>query len=340
MNLKNKNYSFLQMLLFSLFAVLTTYGVTSFLEAKKFNKQISSISGTPICKYDVKRLNGLKYIKPLMFVDEECESDNLAGTKQQLADIINRYKASGDVASASVYLRDYVNSDWVGVNDDEKYQPASLLKVPVLITILKMNEENPGFLNKVVLYDKPVDAKKDIIYAEKSIKVGHKYTIKELLDYMIKYSDNNATILLESNMKPETFKKLFTDFGLETPNEYDNQYLVTVKQYSFFMRAIYNAAYLTINDSEYAAELLTQCQFRDGITKGLPANTVVAHKFGESGNPAEKQLHESAIVYLDNRTYLLTIMTKGKDNKKLSQLIGEISQAVYTEMSSNYVAGI
>lgn len=39
------------------------------------------------------------------------------------------------------------------------------------------------------------------------------------------------------------------------------------------MKAIYNAAYLTINDSENAAELLTQCDFKDGIVKSLPPGT-------------------------------------------------------------------
>ncbi len=58
----------------------------------------------------------------------------------------------------------------------------------------------------------------------------------------------------------------------------------------------------------------------------------IAHKFGESGTPIEMQLHESAIVYLKNKPYLLTVMTKGKDNKTLSKLIGEISAVTYKNM--------
>ena len=103
------------------------------------------------------------------------------------------------------------------------------------------------------------------------------------------------------------------------------------------MRAIYNAAYLTAEDSEYAGELLSQCDFKDGILSGLPPNTRVAHKFGESGNQIVKQLHESAIVYLYNQPYLLTVMTKGNDNKKLSLLIKEISQTVYNDMKNDAI---
>ena len=334
-HIKNKNFSLIQLLLCSVFFAVVTFCLTNFWKTKQFNNQINSITSNPICKYDIKRLNGLKYIKPLMFVDEECESDNLVGIKQRIVEIINRYKTNGDANSAAVYIREYANSEWVGVDENEKYEPGSLLKVQVLITVLKMNEDAPGFLNKVVSFDKSFDIDKKIAYNDKSIQLGQKYTIKELLSYMIKYSDNNATALLEANMKFEVFKKLFVDIGLEAPGQFDKQYLVSVKEYSLFMRAIYNAAYLTIDDSEYAAELLIQSDFKDGILKGLPNKIAVAHKFGESGNISEKQLHESAIVYLKTKPYLLTIMTKGKDNKKLSQLIGEISQAVYVEMSSS-----
>lgn len=333
--LKNNKFPFLHIILLCFLVSLITFSLTTFWNSKQLTKETSSQISSPSCKYDIKRLSGLKYIKPIMFVDDECESDNLAGIKQRISDIINRYKTNEGVTSASVYLREYENDDWTCINEDEKYKPGSLFKVPVLITILKMNEESPGFLDKIIFYNKPFNIEKNVAYNDKSIKIGQKYSVKELLNYMITYSDNNATALLETNMKVQIFKKLFTDIGLETPDIYAKEYLVSVNQYSFFMRAIFNAAYLSIDDSEYAAELLTKCDFKDGIVKGLPAGTIVAHKFGESGDLSEKQLHESAFVYLKGKTYLITVMTKGKENKKLAQLISEISQAVYLNFQNN-----
>jgi beta-lactamase class A len=57
------------------------------------------------------------------------------------------------------------------------------------------------------------------------------------------------------------------------------------------------------------------------------------HKFGEAGDANEKQLHESAIIYLDNNPYLLTIMTKGNDMKKLPDVINQISALIYQNMN-------
>jgi len=329
---KNKKFSLLHIIVVSLLTAIITFSLTGFWKQRQFNDQMNNMASSFTCNYNVKRMNGYKYIKPLMFVDEECESEPLMGIKQKLTSIIDQYKTVGDVTTASVYLREYGHNEWMCVNETEKYDPGSLFKVPVMIAILKMNELNPGFLNKLVVYDKPVSAGKNITYVSKTIQLGHSYTIKELLTYMIKYSDNNATILLEKYMDSKVLQKLFADVGLDVPNVYASQYQFTTKEYSYFMRAIYNAGYLSVDDSEFAGELLTQCEFKDGIVKGLPATIKLAHKFGEAGNQVEKQLHESAIVYLNNKPYLLTIMTKGKDNNKLSQLIGELSQAVYTDM--------
>ena len=311
--------------------------VNNFYKHKQQEENLISASSFK-CNYDIKRLEGYKFIKPLMFVDDECESENLNDLKQQVTSIVDKYKISGDLNNASVYVREFKFNSWTTINDGVKYEPGSIFKVPVMIAILKMNEFNPGFLNKTIIYSKNINDGKNVAFNDKSIILGNTYTIRELLTYMIKYSDNKATILLENKMDSRILQKLFKDVGLEVPNIYASQYQFTPKEYSYFMRAIYNAAYLTSDSSEFAAELLSQTNFKDGILKGLPSNTNVAHKFGESGNQIEKQLHESALVYLNNKTYLLTIMTRGKENSKLSQVLAEISQTVYNYMKNDEVS--
>lgn len=312
----------------SLFTAVLVYLWVSHTEAKK----IAENTTPKYCNYNIKRITGLKFVKPILWVDEECESDNMIAIKQKMAAIIEKYKQFEGVSTASVYLR--TAGEWTVVNPEEKYLPGSLFKVPILITILRMEEESPGFLNKVVPYTKSFPVDKNVSFASKTIQLGQNYTIKELLSYMIKYSDNAATILLEQYMDVKMMQRLFADVGVAVPNSYSSQYFFTVRDYSLFMRTIFNAGYLTIPDSEFAAELLSECDFKEGIMKGIPAGTKIAHKFGESGSPAEKQLHESAVIYLENTGYLITVMTKGKDFKKLSDLIGELSRAVYEDAKS------
>jgi len=331
--LASRKFSIFHVALISIIISLLASVVIYWWISRKDNAALAINSAKKTCEYNIKRITGLKFVKPILWVDENCESDDLVSTKLKIAEIIEKYKQTSDVATASIYLR--VNGQWTVVNENDKYEPGSLFKVPVLITMLKMDEEHPGFLNKSVTYVNKIETGKNIAYASKSIQLGQSYTIRELLTYMIKYSDNAATILLENNMDNKLMQQLFADVGVEVPNVYSDNYQFTVRDYSLFMRVIFNAGYLTIKNSEYAAELLSECDFKDGILKGIPKNTKIAHKFGESGNQIEKQLHESAVVYLDNGGgYLLTIMTKGKDVKKLSDLIGEISRTVYEDVNN------
>lgn len=316
----------------SIITATVTLFITSFIDnkIKKNDEDQSALINN--CEYDIKRLEGYNYIKPLMFIDDECEGDELIPIKMEINNIIEKYIKNQNIQTASVYLRDLQNNKWMAINNEEKFEPGSLFKVPILIAYLKMNELNHGLLDRELLYSNPININKQVAYQSKTIKIGEKYKIRELLKYMIAYSDNNATALLNQNLKPAVLNKLFSDLGLEVPSISATKYFFTAKQYSLFIRALYNAAYLSMDDSEFAAELLGQCDFKDGIVKGLPKGVKLLHKFGESGTSQEMQLHESAIIYLKNRPYLLTVMTKGKDNKSLSGLISEISAAVFQNM--------
>lgn len=293
---------------------------------------------TENCKIQVTRLNGYKYIKPLLFVDSNNEASELSSIKNSIENVIAEFKNKGVISSASVYIRDYELNGWTAINPDEQYKPGSLLKIPELITFLKMNEKKPGLLEKKYLFDKVYNSDKKPVFTTKSIQLGHEYTVRELLKYMIVHSDNNATYILNSIIDVDIFKKVFTDLGLNAPDWNASDYPVNVKDVSLFMRALYNASYLTVADSEYATSLLTQSDFKLGIASSLPKSVSFSHKFGESGDAIEKQLHETAIIYLEERPYLVTIMTKGNSFDTLPEVIKQISSMVYREMSANAIA--
>ena len=334
-----KKISFSYVLLIAISSSLITYYFTNRIKDKQVVDAENSAQSSA-SSYNIKRLNGYNYIKPLLFVDNVNESENLASVKQNIIDVIDNFKKTNTLTSASVYLKEYAGNEWTTINPDEKYLPGSLLKVPELITFLKMNEEKPGLLDKELLFDHPFSSDKNPVYLSKSIQLGHKYSIRELLRYMIEYSDNNATMLLNNNIDVNTFKKVFTDLGLEAPDWNSSNYPICARDFSLFMRALYNASYLTIKDSEFATELLGKTDFKQGIVSSLPAGTKIVHKFGEGGDPIEKQLHESAIVYIKDKPYLVTIMTKGKDMKMLPEVIRQISKAAYEGMISQTVSSL
>jgi len=283
------------------------------------------------CQYTISRLEGYKYIQPVYMAEPKCESRNFVALKSDISDYIESVKPSGDLEYASVYLKDLNTNDWMDVNPDLTYHPGSLFKVVTMTTFLRMAETNLSMLDKEVVCPMGLNPP-DQTFTSKEIVPGNKYKIKDLLYYMIVYSDNHATMLLHKYMHIGLFEKAFTDLGLEKPNVYDNKYVVSVKDYSKFVSVLYDGGYLTIPASEFAISLLCESDFNMGLTKELPKTLKIAHKFGEAGKPGDRELHECAIVYLNNRPYLLTIMTKGKQSEKLAEIISHISKLVYDQM--------
>jgi beta-lactamase class A len=286
------------------------------------------------CKNSKVRLSGFKYIHPLLFTETSCESSELMNVKSEVLGILNSYKSAGVIMEGSVYLRELDQGSWMAISENENYLPGSLMKVPELITFMKMREKEPGLLDKKVFYDKPRISSKQVHYTTKSIEPGNSYTVRELLTYMIEHSDNNATILLNEMMDLATFQKVFTDLGIPQPDLRARDIPINAVDFSKFMRAIYNASYLNINDSEFCAGLLANSDFANGMRGGVPANIPLAHKFGEAGDSNAAHFSESGIIYINKSPYLLTIMTKGRDLSKLPDVIRNLTQRVFEMLNA------
>lgn len=295
-----------------------------------------SSTNTPSCHYNISRLNGYKFIHPVYAAEPDCESSIFLPFKNNVSEFIESMKTSGDLLTASVYLKDLTSEDWSEINPDEQYHPGSLFKVNTMITYLRMAETEPGILNKEVAYNATAEVPVQT-FNSKTIMPGHKYKVSELIRYMIIYSDNNATSLLHDFIDISTFQKTFTDLNIKKPDVHDRSYALSVRDYSKFMSVLYDGGYLTMSASEYAISLLSESDFKEGIIKELPANLKVAHKFGESKRENERELHECAIIYLSNRPYLLTIMTRGRDSRKLADIISHISKIAYDHMAAKPV---
>jgi len=284
------------------------------------------------CSYNIKRLLGYEYIKPLEYAEPMSESALYAQLKTKIERLITEKKNAGLLSNAAVYLRDFKKGNWMSFQGKVPFHPGSLIKVPILISYLKFEEYQPGILNAPVTFT-GAEYIPSQSYNSKQIEVGKTYTIRELLDYMIKYSDNNATFLLKKNLNVAQFKKTYDNVGLPVPNIMDVNYSLSAEDYSVFLKVLYNAGYLSIENSEYAIKLLTGCDFKEGFLKGLPAGTPVAHKFGEWGDGGmNHELHESGIIYLDGDAYILTVMTSGKNLPELLKTLQEVSKLFYDEL--------
>ena len=296
------------------------------------NPQASSIDCNTIIRQQ--RMKEKKFTSKLLFVETNIESDHLNDLKASVELLIDKQKSQGMISSASVYLRRFGNTQWMSVNPDEAFYTASLIKVAVLITILKMSEDNPGWLDKLYPYRREDSRIASQTFADKTIIPGEDYKIRELLFYMIVYSDNNASSILHRLMDKTMCIKLFSDIGIDGFNPDDQYRKLKASDAGKLFRLLYNSSYLSDVNSEYALSLLAQSTFKDGLVKELPPGVTVAHKFGEGGTQLENQLCEAGIVYAVDAPYLIVVMTRGKQLAELSQSISGISKDVYDFMNA------
>ncbi|MES2703350.1 MAG: serine hydrolase [Bacteroidota bacterium] len=329
-------------LYYFLVGILVTAGATFFISKKMLRDEAASAAPTISdvinaqnndCNYDITRLAGFKYIRPLVSAAQECEAKKLTPLKLKIMDYIDNAQKSGVLINSSVFIRTLTNDDWTCVNPKESFHPASLLKVPQLITYLRMAEKNPKVLDNEYLFTKPTEEYPVQYYSAKTLQPGHTYSIKELFHFMIAYSDNYANVELIKHMDMDMFRKTFTDLNLKAPDMTDQNFTMSTVEYSKFLEVLYNAAYLNMNSSEYASELLTEAAFKDGIVKQIPTTVKVAHKMGEWGDGATVELHDCGIVYLNSNPYIITVMTRGTDMARLAEVISTISKMAYDTMA-------
>jgi beta-lactamase class A len=212
-----------------------------------------------------------------------------------------------------------------------------------MIALFKEAEADPGLLQKKILYDGSFDYNTAQNFKpEKTLTPHQSYTLNELNERMIAYSDNNAVPLLSHYIDDHKLRTVFSDLGVFIPTTSGelNQDFISVKAYANFFRVLYNASYLNRDLSEKALSVLSKSDFPQGITAGVPTSTIIVQKFGErkildiNNNPISTELHDCGIIYAPAHPYLLCIMTKGKNFNELAGSIKDISKLVYDSVQN------
>ncbi len=279
--------------------------------------------------------SGYIFISPLLeCFSESSDSPINYKLQEKIKNAISKNLKEKNITEASVYFRDLANGPWIGINEDKKFTPASLLKVPIAITYYKIAEKNPNILNgKILITEAYANQLAQNIKSEKQVEQGKEYSVQELINYMITESDNRAANALIDNLTESSINKTFNDLGLTLPTIDSPDNYMTVKDYASFFRVLYNASYLNKDYSEKLLSILAQSKYKNGLVAGLPVDIKIAHKFGERRNNEIDQLHDCGIIYKENKSYLLCIMTRGNDFDKLSSVIKNLSKLVYENVN-------
>jgi beta-lactamase class A len=284
-------------------------------------------------------------INPLLGVNfpDKTIFDDLNPIQNQFTKLVESEISSNRATKISIYFKDQSTSHWTGVNEKDLFAPASLVKIPMMMTYFKVAESNPAILNKTIQYLGPDENTIEAFKPSKAMIIGQYYTVSDLIERMIIYSDNNAISLLFNNMNKNTLGIVFSDLSITLPADINQPGdYISPGNFSRFFRTLYNSTYLNEEYSQKALDILSRVDFKQGLVAGVPNGITVAHKFGETpdvdqkGQVAAYELHDCGIVYYPGHPYILCVMTKGPSYDSLKNVIKDISLATYQNIESLY----
>ncbi|MBI3888452.1 serine hydrolase [Candidatus Nomurabacteria bacterium] len=263
---------------------------------------------------------------------------------------LNEESSKGNLSDASVYFRDLENGPIFGINSNKLFISASLIKLPTVMTVLRLADQDDSLLQRKILYSQEIPSGNQDFAPAKKLVVGQSYTIDDLVARTLEYSDNAANELLVNelykiNPKEDLIFDTFRDLGLVVPGDVTKGDLST-QSYSSLFRLLYNASFLSKENSEKILTLLGRASFKEGLEAGVPQGIKVAGKFGEreldfvsngKSTGHENELHDCGVIYYPNNPYLLCVMTKGQDFNVLAKIIAHVSEMVYAEVDSRKI---
>lgn len=268
------------------------------------------------------------------YIDQNVQTQSTilhySGLKSELETTIKEY---GDLNNVGVFVQDIQTGSWMGINELKGFVPASLLKVPIMLAVLKNVERETIDLHTFIEIQES-DITSDYIDVKQK-KTGQTYSVAQLLEDMITYSDNTAKNALKRQITPQELDSVFTHVGI--PNPYTSvleEQTVSARNYIRLFKALYYHTYIDQDLSEFALELTTDTTTEDLLPGGVPSNIQVAHKFGIDIGPTKSSLHDCGIVYHPDNPYYICIMTENIAPRDAQTLINTLSRSVYTFVSN------
>jgi beta-lactamase class A len=311
-----------------------------FITTSAIHKSSSTIKNQEIVEENLVKPDEFCFTNPTNLTeenDEDCHK-NLSNLKRLVENYCLSTKKDKSIEQISFYFRDFTNNRWIGVNETEKFIPASLTKVPIMIAVFQIAQKDPTYLKKKLKFEGSFTSRylkehPEIDDVRTVMEENVSYPIEQLVNLMITKSDNEAAMMLYNDFGQKHWDALQKLLGNGAPIAAPlSENILTVKSYSSFFRILYNSSLLNKEYSEKALEILSRSEYNKGIRQAFPSNIKICHKYGErdtavSANRIEiQQLHHAGIVYFPGKTFFLCVMTKGTDKVKMQNIIADLAK--------------
>ena len=207
-----------------------------------------------------------------------------------------------------------------GVNENETFQAASLVKLPVMAGMYVESEAGDLDLNgKYTLKSQDKISGSGSLYGKPA---GYEITYGNLVNLMGKQSDNTAFNVARTYLGEEKIAEAMAKIGMIDTNLTENE--TTLKDIGNFFEELWNGNVLKNENKDKLLASLTDTIYENWLADGIPDSVQVAHKFGREVHV----VNDAGIVFADN-PYVVVILTKGVVERDADRIFPDLSRTVY-----------
>lgn len=260
---------------------------------------------------------------------------NIAPLREKLMALQKKYSAK-----TYIYFLYLNNGVWIGLNEKDKFDAASTLKVPLAMSVMKSAENGRVDLNAAyAIEEAELDGKFGELYKKGA---GGEYAMRDLLKIMLEQSDNTAMNAVYNSLTrlgiSDPLADVYTALGwqdLEPPafDEAPNYAIINLKTLANMFLSLYNSTYLSPENSQQLLSYLANTSFNDKIDAGIPEGIIASHKIGIGGDI--NTFSDCGIIYAPNRNYILCMGASGMNEEKTNSFMKEVSSAAYDFVINN-----
>ena len=260
-------------------------------------------------------------------VETELTAEKTDTLRHELEQIARAYPAT-----YGVVVLDPSSGERVGIDADQRFDAASLGKLPILMKLYRAAASGEVDLDdKISMQPSDVQAYgTGVLY---TYPIGYTMTLRECARYLIQKSDNTAWKMLDRYLGRDNIRAELYRVGARS-TDYWIPNITTPDDVLLMLEKIADPSYTSPELSAEMLDVMTNTDFEDRLPQPLPEGTRVSHKIGYFGTTyADAGVVFPAGARDASDAYFIVVMTSETGWSSSREAMQEMSLATYRILS-------
>lgn len=219
-----------------------------------------------------------------------------------------------------VYFQDLQTQDAFEINGKEKFIAASLIKMPVLITLYR--EAEAGRIKLDDVYKLQEADRRGGAGSLQYKPGGYEISFRKMAELMGQQSDNTSFHVLSTKLGDEKIQELIGSLGMINTSFTDD--ISSPEDMGLLFRKLYLEQIIYDQNRDEILTFLTNTIWEDRIPAGIPKGIKVSHKIG-----TEVGVIADAGIVFAQKPFILVIMSEEVNEIEAGKALPEIAKKIY-----------